>query len=366
MDLGINELHEGLTLIRGRDKYMLPPSNFALAAVGMKKADELKELLEFFVENPNEETMPVFSRYSKRMSWEDLEARVRKGHEGMAKLLYDTMVEQGTMTGGGVWHFTVTRRGDERLERARHVVIVPRDGIENFSCQCPEGRFSDVKGNFDEEFGRFVTHVSCYHVSGALIRLGMSPYRMDERPDIVFEALARHFYKREKWAKIDRFALEQGVLNDDANLRIGRGEATVEVAKHSKNIPGRMQDIIKRTKTYLEKMGYAFAGFSTEFAGTQYQTTGIVFAKEDGKSAHILYDDAVCRLPYVGLKIPLHSFMEDGKMHLIETLAGNPVIFSRGKRYFREIDVRTQREAAMIIAPPPREALLSYERNLYY
>ena len=112
MDLGINELFEGPTQTRDGHKYILPPSSFAEAAIGLMTQSEVKlcldEVLDDVIHNPDIEAPAIRYALEKgkgTVGLEDVLNRVRAQHEKRGKLITNTAVRQESMTGGGVLSF---------------------------------------------------------------------------------------------------------------------------------------------------------------------------------------------------------------------------------------------------------------------
>ncbi|MBI2549968.1 hypothetical protein HYV83_02200 [Candidatus Woesearchaeota archaeon] len=408
MDKGVNELYEGVTIITGRQKYILPPSSFAEAHIGMMKPGEIKHQLEGVIEeviNGRSAEAPVIAEIIRKkggISYEDLEERVRKHHEERASLLNMEPIKDEDVSGGGVWYFVVKRRGDARGERDRKVVISldQRGNIVDFSCECPTYNKNLAKGNFDSlmnpkeiygyylggNFGNgalvqpqrdvsgfplFTTRIACYHVASALIQIAQSHGKYSLPFDFtnvaIFEALVMDKFKDRKEADIDDYLIRQGALTEETVRRTSEGEQTLEVAKHSTNFDKYSHRIIQGLRRMLEQREYSFSGFATDFRGTPYKTTSVVFTKRDGRSVHILcdskfgaYDTLVdSELPFILSNVPVFVWTEEGKQQVMTEIGGNPI--ANTGTHFLRFDERTQTEVVSVITRPPRELLTGLE-----
>ncbi len=420
MDRGINELFEGLTITYGHDKYILPPSSFAEAEIGLMSRSEVREGLEdvletvirdFRIDAPAIRTTIslIERRFGRGLKLEDLLGRVKAHHENSEALITKQPVKQAELSGGGVWYFTVRRRGTERKERAREVVIkLDNSGnITHYSCQCETYMKNFVKGNYDKlsklqirqngqhlqqaapadgrdvsGFPTFNTYIACYHVAVALKHItettGTFAQPFEFSKTAIFEALFMDVFRRIKEATIDDYLVRQGALTQETRRQISEGKLALEVAKHMKNIDQRAQEIINGIKRALEKEGYAFSCFATDFRGTPFQTASIILTKNDGRSVHVLYDSRLrikapfskpeneAELPLIMLNIPVFAWMSEGRTSSVSELTELTVDPIAGAgRYFRGFDWRTQQEVVSIIARPDGHLLTPLERRIY-
>ena len=402
MDRGINELFEGLTITYGNYKYILPPSSFAEAEIGLMSQAEvqhsLEEVLERVAEDDSVEA-PAIRHALKRgkgtVSLEDVLNRVKTQHEKRGKLITHKAVRQEKMTGGGVLFYEIERRGDSRKERNRDVKL-EIDGtgkIIQYSCPCETHDTNFAKGNYDaiselrqngsasvnisvgsqqmrdvSGFPTFVTHVACYHIAVALLHSGRTTglYRphFEFTKVAIFEALFMDVFRRIKEATIDDHLIRQSVLTEETVRQISEGELTLEVIKHMKNIDQRSQEIINGIKRVREKDGYVFSGFATDFRETPYQTASIVLMKQDGRSVHIVYDTRFgIELPFMMLNIPVFQWINMGRTLPTRELTGNPI--RDVAQYFRRFNERTQQEVVSIITRPDGNLITRQEATEY-
>lgn len=413
MDRGINELFEGPTITYGSHKYVLPPSSFAEAEIGLMTPGQIKrgleEVLDLLTQNNTIEADAI-RRVLKRKGTivlEDLVEKVKAHHEGTAKLITGKPVKQMNMSGGGIWYFEIRRRGKSTKERDRKgtVGLDSEGNIAQYACPCETYRYNLFKGNYDklsEEtnkngarqaaanaqlldvsgFPSFVTHVACYHVAAALTDISRTTgtyellFKFIELA--VFEALFMDVFRNIKEATIDDYLIRQGALTQETIGRISEGKLTLEVVKHMKNIDSRTQTIIGKIRLARERDGYTFSGFATDFRGTPYQTTSIILTKSDGRSVHILYDSRLrvsvqrvtptnlkleTGLPLIMLNIPIFVWMNEGRSPVAPEYSGDPVAIAGPP--FRGFDERTGQEVVSIIARPDRQFITTEEFSAY-
>ncbi|MBI2581059.1 hypothetical protein HYV85_04630 [Candidatus Woesearchaeota archaeon] len=417
MDRGINELFEGPTITDGTDKYLLTPSSFAEAEIGLMSKSEvrkgLEEVLKEATINPAFEAPSIRAaicliekRLGRSVCLEDVLERVRAHHENSSALITKQPIKQAELSGGGVWHYTIRRRGNEKKERERAVTIKldSSGNIMQYMCQCQTFRYNTAKGNYDtiseqqqngaalsgvavpmldvSGFPTFNVMVACYHVAASLIHISRTtgqyrvPFAFTNVS--VLEALFMDAFGGIKEATIDDYLIRSGALTQETIVQISEGNLTLEVVKHMKNIDKRAQEIINGIKRAREREVYAFSGFATDFRGTPFQTASIILTKNDGRSVHILYDSRLrikapfsrpengAELPLIMLNIPIFTWMSEGRTPPVSEMAeltGDPMVSTRG--YFRGFDGRTQQEVVSIIARPDGHLLTPLERRTY-
>ncbi len=402
MDRGINELFEGLTITYGNRKYILPPSSFAEAEIGLMSQAEVQRGLEEVLDEvmlDHAIEAPAIRRAIQRgrgkVTMNDVVGRVKAHHEKRGKLITHKAVKQEKLTGGGVLFYEIERRGDSRKERNRDVKLEINGAgkIIQYSCPCETHDTNFAKGNYDaiselqqngsastnsssglqqmrdvSEFPTFVTHVACYHIAVALLHSSKtnSLYRSHFKftKVMVFEALFKDVFGRVKEATIDDYLIRQGALTEETVRRVSEGELTLEVIKHMKNIDSRSQEIIGGIKRAREKDGYIFSGFATGLRGTPYQTASVVLTKQDGRSVHILYDSRLgLELPFMMLNVPFFQWISMGRTLPNSELTGNPL--RETSQYLRRFDERTQQEVVSIITKPDSHLITRAETQLY-
>ena len=98
MDRGINELFEGPTITYNRHKYVLPPSSFAEAELGLMTEGEIRQDLEEVLEQVTQDASieaPAIRHAIRNavrsgkatVSLEDVLERVKAHHEKRGKLI---------------------------------------------------------------------------------------------------------------------------------------------------------------------------------------------------------------------------------------------------------------------------------------
>lgn len=410
MDRGINELFEGPTITNGGHKYILPPSSFAEAELGLMTRNEIELGLEEVVEQVTNDGVIeapairwAIERAQKKgkqtVGLEDVMERVKVHHEKRGKLITHTAVRQERITGGGVLSFDIERRGDSRKGKVRlrdvNIEIDAAGKIIQYSCNCETYDKNFVKGNYDplskEEtdqngarmkrltmpgrqgrdvsgFPVFTTHVACYHIAAGLLQTSRTTglYTPDFKftKVAIFEALFMDVFRRIKEATIDDYLIRQGTITDELLGQISEGKLTLEVLKHSKNIDMRSKEIIGGVRMAREKDGYMFSGFATDFRETPFQTTSVVLTKNDGRSVHLLYDGRFgIELPFMMLNIPFFLWLNMGRAIPATAPQGNPI--KEANKYFKRFDTRTQQEIVSIVTTPDRHLITQEEGRLY-
>jgi len=391
MDGGINELFEGPTVTHGSNKYVLPPSSFAEAEIGLMRPEDVKTGLEAVLEHVSDDQTleaPAIRRAIKqrKANFETLVDRVRKHHEGQSKLITQNAVKQGKLTGGGVWSYEINRRGDARRERPRKVKVDldTSGGIIHFTCQCPTYLTNIVKGNYgriglsqsqplaaagqtydSSGFPTFNTFIACYHVAVALTHIsrttGSFSLPFEFTNEQMLEALFMDVFGNRKEATIDDYLIRQGTITPETLQKVSEGTLTIEVAKHMKSFDKRTKEII--TGIMKARSDYIFSGFATDFRGTPNKTASIVMTKADRRSIHILYDSALSPLPFVMLNIPVFIWRDEGRQPVTAEMAGDPI--ANCNNYVLRLDERTQQEVVSIIVRPDRQLLTNSEIGLY-
>src|SRR3989338_1832019 len=396
MDRGINELFEGPTISHGIDKYLFPPSSFSEAQIGFMSRQEIREGLHdamALVKNSEASNLPamraILRRFERRLgratNLDDLLEKVRAHHENSAALITKQPIKQAALSGGGVWYFSVRRRGRETGERARQVTVKldANYDIMQYLCQCPTFRHNTAKGNYDRiseqasgrtmhgidvaGFPTFNIMLACYHVAAALTYISREtgqyklPFKFTNI--MTLEAMFMDVFRSAKEAAIDDYLIREGALTGETLKRISDGELTLEVAKHQRNSDQRSHGIISGVRTQREKDGYTFSGFATDFRATPYQTTAVVLTKNDGRSVHVLYDSKLgVDLPLIMLNIPKQMWQDMGRGDSAAELQGNPITADRP---FRGFDERTGKEVIAIIARPDSRLITPTEARIY-
>ena len=214
-------------------------------------------------------------------------------------------------------------------------------------------------------------HLSCYHEAAVAVRMGMensgelertlpgiegkhvtSAFDFKDKWHLVFEAFARRYVFKQKYAEIDNFLWEHDVESDFFKELRRRGEVRREVLKYSRWFDPTAKKVIMELHERMLDDGYTYAGFAREFVGVgnkrkQYQTAAISYRKGD-VVMNIVYDNNFW-IPFVVKKM-----VEPDSPRKVVPYMRNPVrLVGRKNPWVMVDDATGQKAMTWVIKPKP-------------